>query len=145
MLIEKACSAPRIATRPPWAGLDERLDAASRRYAEKSKTQEPAKLAHARIIRVAAATRHAYGEPDLIASRAAVDALQHQLQIEAELQLPNDEDGRFVAANSDEIAATDFAFDLEAETLEEALHREIEGCFPFGWPVPICSLTWHAL
>ena len=140
MLIEQVCPAPRIAARPPRAGLDQHLDVTRRRDAEKSKTQQPAKLTHARITRAAAATRHAHSKPDLIAGGAAIDTLQHELEIEAKLQLANDYERRFFAANSNEIAAADFAFNLEAETLEEALHREVQRRFTFRGPL---WLTWH--
>src|SRR5262249_21690006 len=143
MLIEQVCPAPRIAARPPRAGLDQHLEVTRRRDAEKSKTQQPAKLAHARITRAAAATRHAHSKPDLIADGAAIDTLQQELEIQAELQLTNNDERRLLAADGNEIAAADFAFDVEAETLEEALHREVKGGFPFRWPLPICSLTWH--
>ena len=143
MLAEQAGSAPGIAARPPWDRLDQYLDAASRRDAEKSKTQEPAKLAYARITRAAAAVREGNGKPDLIAGRAAIDTLQHELEIEGELQFANDYERRFFAANGNEIAAADFALDVEAKTLEEALHRDVEGGFPFRGLLPICSSTWH--
>ena len=141
VLVEQANSTPRIAARSPWPRLDQHLDASGCRDSEKSKTQKPAKLAHARITRAAAAARDAHGKPDLIASRAAIDTLQHKLEVEAELQFSNDYERWFLAANSNEIAAADLAFDGEAKTLEEALHRDVQRRFPFRWPLPICRLT----
>jgi hypothetical protein len=140
VLIEQARSAPRIAARPPWARLNQHLDTAGRRDAKKSKTQEPAKLAHARIARTAAAARDTHGKPDLIAGRTAIDALQNEFEVEAELQLTNNDERRFFAASGNEIAAADFAFDVEAKSLEEALHGDVQGRFTFRGPL---WLTWH--
>src|SRR4029453_2828774 len=119
-----------IAARTPRHGLDQHLNAAARRHAEKAEAQQPAKFAHARIALAAAAPRAAHGKPDLIASRRPIDALQHKLEIEAELQFTDDDERRFLAADRDEIAATDFALHLEAETLEEALHPGVERRVP---------------
>jgi len=78
----------------------------------------------------AAPSGETHGEPDLIARRHPVDALQHQFEIEAELQFADDDERRFIAADRDEIAAADFALHLEAKTLEKALDREVERGFP---------------
>src|SRR5215471_10248882 len=79
----------------------------------------------------------------MIASRRPIDALQHKLEIEAELQFADDDERRFLAADGDEIAAADFALHLEAETLEEALHREIERRLSRRRLRPLRSLTRH--
>ena len=63
----------------------------------------------------AAARCHAHGEPDLVAGRRAVDALQDELEIEAELEFADDDERRLVAAQRDEIAAADLALHAEAE------------------------------
>src|SRR5262245_16977801 len=143
MFVDEARAAPWIAARTPRHRLDQHLDAAARRYAEKAEAQQPAKLAHARIALAAAAPGQAHGKPDLIASRRPIDALQHKLEIEAELQFADDDERRFLAADGDEIAAADFALHLEAETLEEALHREIERRLSRRRLRPLRSLTRH--
>src|SRR6266446_177900 len=130
MFVEEARAAPCIAARPPRPGLDQHLDAAARRHAEQAETKQPAKFAHARVALVAAPSGETHGEPDLIARRHPVDALQHQFEIEAELQFADDDERRFIAADRDEIAAADFALHLEAKTLEKALDREVERGLP---------------
>src|SRR6266700_3909530 len=55
VFVEQARAAPRIAARPPGAGLDQHLHAAARRDAEKPEAQQPAELAHAWIALAAAA------------------------------------------------------------------------------------------
>src|SRR5262245_40265780 len=130
MLVEQARAAPGIAARPPRPGLDQNLHAAVRRDAEKPETQQPAELAHPWIALAAAAPRAAHGQPDLIAGHAPIDALQHELEVEAELQFTDDHERRLLAPDRDEIAAADLAFDVKAEGLEETLHREVQRRFP---------------
>ena len=86
MFVEEARAAPCIAARPPRPGFDQHLDAAARRHAEQAETKQPAKFAHARVALAAAAPAETHGEPDLIARRHPVDALQHQFEIEAVLE-----------------------------------------------------------
>src|SRR5262249_27663404 len=143
MFVNEARTAPWIAARTPRPGLDQHLDASARRHAEKAEAEQPAKLAHARIALAAAATGNAHGEPDLIASRRPIDALQHKLEMEAELQFADDDERRLLAADRDEVASADFALHLEAEGLEEALHREVERRLPRRKLRPLRSLTWH--
>jgi hypothetical protein len=52
--------------------------------------------------------------------------LQHELEVEGELQLADDDERRLLAADRDEIATADFALDVEAEGLEEPFHRDVE-------------------
>src|SRR5262252_7963011 len=143
MFIDKARTAPCVAARPPRPGLDQHLDAAARRDAEQAKTEQAAKFAHARVALAAAASGETHGEPDLIARPHPVDALQHQLEIEAELQFTDDDERPFICADRDEIAAADFALHLEAKTLEKALDREVERGLPRRELRPLRSLTWH--
>src|SRR5262249_9514150 len=97
------------------------------RNAQQAETQQPAKPAHARIV---FPPPGAFGSPDrqpnLIARRQTVDALKQEVEIEAELQLANHDD-RCAAAQSDEIAAANLAFHLEAKLFEIAFDRQIEG------------------
>src|SRR5260221_1927589 len=97
MFVEEARAAPCIAARPPRPGLDQHLDAPARRHAEQAETKQPAKFAHARVALAAAPSGETHGEPDLIARRHPVDALQHQFEIEAELQFADDDDRRLIA------------------------------------------------
>src|SRR5262245_66330249 len=97
MFVDEARTAPWIAAGTPRRGLDQHLDAPARRHAEKAEAQQPAKLAHARIALATAAPAAAHGEPNLIASRRPIDALQHKLEIEAELQFTDDDERRNLA------------------------------------------------
>src|SRR5262249_62144915 len=97
VFVDEARAAPWIAAGTPRPGFDHYLDAAARRHAEQAKTEQPAKFAHARVALAAAAPGETHGEPDLIASRHPVDALQQQLEIEAELQFADDDEWRVPA------------------------------------------------
>src|SRR3954452_1841514 len=130
VFIDQARPAFWIAPRPPWTGLHQHLDTTGGGHAEQAETQKPAQLAHARIALAASAHRRAHCEPDLVASRRAVDALEHKLEVEAELQLADHDERRFVRAQGDQVAAADFAFDVESEAFEKALHRDVERRLP---------------
>src|SRR5262245_20809271 len=143
MFVDEARAAPWITAGTPRPGLDQDLDASARRYAKKAEAEQSAKFAHARIALAAAATRHTHGKPDLIASRRPIDALQHKLEIEAELQFADHDERRLLAADGDEVAAADLALHLEAEGLEEALHREVERRLPRRKLRLLRSLTRH--
>src|SRR5262249_43364879 len=143
MFGDEARTAPWIAAGTPRPGLDQHLDASARRHAEKAEAQQAAELAHARIALAPAAPRAAHGKPDLIASRPPIGALQPKLESEARLQFTDDDERRFLTADRDEIAAADFALHLEAEALEEALHREVERRLPRRKLRPLRWLTWH--
>src|SRR5262249_41627069 len=93
--------------------------------------------------RAAAGAGEGDGKPELMARRHPVDALQDELEIEAELQFGDDDERRFLPADRDEIAAADFALHLEAKTLEKALDREVERGLPRCELRPLRSLTWH--
>jgi hypothetical protein len=68
--------------------------------------------------------RAASGQPDFITSGSAIDPLQDELEIEAQLEFTDHDDRR--VSTSAQIAASDFAFDDEAEPFEEGLDRPIE-------------------
>src|SRR5262249_38872630 len=87
VLADQSGTAIAVATRPPRRGLDQKLDAALRRDTEQTEAEQAAKLAHARIALAATPARKAHGEPDFVACGYAIDALQHQLEIKAELEL----------------------------------------------------------
>src|SRR5947208_80817 len=66
------------------------------------------------------------GKPDFIAGCCAIDPLKHQFEIEAKLQLADDDKRRFIAPQGHQIATADFPLHVEAETLEKALHRRVK-------------------
>src|SRR5580704_526609 len=82
-----------IAPRPPRARLDDRLDLAPRGHREQAEAEQPAQFADPGIAFPAVAARgRSNREPDLLAGRAAVDALEHELEIEGELELTDDDE-----------------------------------------------------
>jgi hypothetical protein len=73
---------------------------------------------------------HAHGEPDFIARRRAIDPLEKKLEIEGKLELADDHNGSLVTAQSDDIAAADFALDHKSEPFEKPLYRQIKRRLP---------------
>jgi len=80
------------------------------------------------MLATAAAYRCAYGQPNFIAGRRPIDALQHQIKIEPEFQLPDDYYWRRPILKCDEIAAADLALHLKSQVLQEAFHRKVKRC-----------------
>src|SRR6478752_3471847 len=109
---------------------DRRFGSRRGRHGPGSTSTSTRPVADARIALSAGARRRAHREPDLIASRGAVDALEHELEVEAELQLADHDERRFVRAQGDQVAAADLAFDVESEAFEKALHRDVERRLP---------------
>src|SRR5262249_33216354 len=134
VLAEQERGAALVLARPVRQRVEHDLDGAvdwrCRIDGHQAEAKATAELAHRAVVRrgglaaVADAARH--GKIDGIAERQALDALEHERQVEAQLQLDDDE--RFLAASRDEIAAPDLALDVVALPLEEALHRQIEIC-----------------
>jgi hypothetical protein len=139
MFIDEARSTLGIAARTPRPRLDQHLDAAGHGHAEKAETQEPAQLTHPRIALTAGSRRRTDREPDFVASRCAVDPLEDEFEVEAELELADDDERWLVRPQRDQIAAADFTFDVESEAFEKAFHRAVERRFPnagyrlWGW------------
>ena len=67
---------------------------------------------------------------NLIARRRPINPLQHEFEIECELQLADDDERRLLPAQRHEIATADLALHVEPKQFEEALYRSIERCFP---------------
>src|SRR6266851_3754724 len=78
-------------------------------------------------LRISALSGASNSEIDPLGQCQAVDALQDQRQVEAELEL--DDDRRFVTAPSDDVAALDLALDLVTLEFEELLDRRIKRRF----------------
>jgi len=131
MLSDQARSAFRIAAGTPGARLDQYVDPACGRHAEKSKAQEPTKFARAWIVLATRAARGgAYREPDFVAGCRPIDPLKHEFKVEAKLQFTDDNNGRLAVAERNEIATADLALHVEPEGLEKALHGEVKRCLP---------------
>ena len=123
-------SALGVAARAPRNRLDQHVHLAARRHAEQTETEQATKLAHPRIVLAPpAAPRRSDGQPDLVASRKAIDRLQDQIKGESELELANDDGCRLVAVERHQVAAAYLALDLETQFFEEALDRQVEARF----------------
>src|SRR5262245_64380906 len=107
MLLDEARPPPRITARTPRPRLDQNIHPAAGGDGEQPEAEEPAQLAHARIVRATAAGRCAHREPDLVACGGAVDALEHELEVEGELELAHNHDRRLVPAQRHQITAAD--------------------------------------
>jgi hypothetical protein len=125
VLVNEVQAPSPIAAGTPRSGLDQDLDVAGGGNAEQPETEQPTKLARARIALPPSPGAHAHGKPDLVARRGPIDGLKHELKAELEFQLRNDHERRLLATQGDEVAAADFTLDVEAASLEESLH----------WPV----------
>ena len=91
---------------------------------KQSEAEPAAKFAYTPIVFAAPAVRGGSdSKPDFVTSAGAVDALQHEFEIECELQLADDHDRRAIRTEGDEIAAADLALYLKAEPLKEAFDR----------------------
>jgi len=126
MLINKLRSPLGISAWSPSAGLHQQVYATRPRHTEQAEPKEPAQLPYSRImLATAAADRCAYGQPNFIAGCRAINALQHQIEIEPEFQLADDDHWRRPILQRDEIAAADFTFHVKSQNLQEALHWEV--------------------
>ena len=110
MLVEKPRAAFGVAARRHGPGSTRTSTRPVARHAEQPEAQETAQLAHARIVLAARSPRrHPHRQPDLVAGGGAIDALQHQFEVEREFQFADDDDRRLIAAQRHQIAAADFA------------------------------------
>jgi hypothetical protein len=97
------------------------------RYPEQAKTELFTKIAKSGIAFTPfTAGRETSGQPNFVAGGCTVDPLQDELEIEDQLEFADHDDRRVVALQRHQIAASDFAFDEEAEPFEESLDRLIE-------------------
>jgi uncharacterized protein YfaQ (DUF2300 family) len=127
VLLNELRATARIAARSPRTRLDQYVHLASRRYAEQSEPEEPAKAPYARILfSTAAALRKPDRQPDLVGSCRTVNTLQHEVQIEAEFQLADDDDRRTVATQGNEVTAADLTLHVKSEGLEEPFDGQIK-------------------
>src|SRR5436853_1059023 len=114
MLGHQTGAALGIPARMPRLRLNQDIDLTVRRYRQQSKSEHPAELQDAGITLATSSLAERNGEPHFVARRHAIDGLQHQFKIETELELSDHDQRRLVAAQRDEIAAADFAFDMKA-------------------------------
>ena len=103
------------------------LTLAIRPYSEQAETEPSAKVPKPCIVFTPLrARRKASGEPYFVACGSAIDTLQNELEVEGQLELADHDDGRIIAPQREQIAASDFTFNNEAEPFEEGLDRPIE-------------------
>jgi hypothetical protein len=134
MLVDQTHAATLIPPRPPRSRLHEHFDVSGGGDTKQAKAEKPAKLQHAGVA-FATTPLKAHGKPDFIACGCPMHPLQHEVEIEPELKLSDNHNGRFAIAQCDNITTADLAFYLEAAALEEALHRRIKRGFPYA---PTC-------
>ena len=134
MLVDQTHAATLVPPRPPRSRLHEHFDVSGGGDTKQAKAEKPAKLQHAGVA-FATTPLKAHGKPDFIACGCAMHPLQHEVEIEPELKLSDNHNGRFAIAQCDNITTADLAFYLEAAALEEALHRRIKRGFPYA---PTC-------
>src|SRR5690606_24544271 len=98
-------------------------------------------IAIALVGLAALALGHPGGNPDLVGDAGTIDSLQHQVEVEGELELADDDDGRIGGAEAEQIAGADLALDLIAGRFEESLDRLIERGFhgPSAWLSSGCA------
>ena len=89
-----------------------------RRHRQQPEPQHPAEPVRSAVAVPTPFCRLDRGS-DAVGAAHAVEALQHQFQREAELELADDEDGRVGVADGDDVAAPDLPFDGEALGFEE--------------------------
>ena len=77
-------------------------------------------------VALAPPSGRAHGEPHLVARVGPIDGLEDQIEVERQLQLANDHDGRRTVGDRDHVAADDLALHDEAARLQKALDRPVE-------------------
>ena len=119
--------APRIFARHRRGWTNQHLDFPVRQYPEQAKTEPSTEVAKSGVAFTPfPARREAGGQPNFVAGVRAVDPLQHELEIESQLELTDHDDRRVVALQRYQITAADLALDDEAEPFEEGFDRPIK-------------------
>ena len=127
VLLDETGSAAGIFARRRRGRTDQHLDFAVRQYSEQAKTEPSAKVAKPGVAFTPFPfRREASGQPNFVAGGRAVDPLQDEFEIEGQLEFADHDDRRVVVLQRQQIAASNFAFDDEAEPFEEGLDRLIE-------------------
>jgi hypothetical protein len=127
MLLDETGTPAGILARRRRSGTHEHLNVAIRPHSEQPETELSAKVAKPRVVLTPLfARRKSSGEPNFVACCGAIDTLQNELEVESQLKLADHDDRRIIAPQRQEIAASNLAFDNEAEPLEEGLDRSIE-------------------
>jgi hypothetical protein len=137
VLVDETGSAAGILARRRRGRADQHLDFAVREHSEQAKPEPSAKVAKPGVAFTSfPPRRETSGQPDFVARSRAVDSLQDELEIEAELEFADHDQRRIVALKRQQIAAADLALDDEAEPLKEGLDRPIkrrlQACSPVG-------------
>jgi hypothetical protein len=127
VLFDEKGSAKGILARGRRVRRKQNLDFAVRRHSEQAKAEPSTKVTKPCVVFPPfAAGRAASGQPDFITSGRAIDPLQDELEIEGQLEFADHDDRWVVALQRQQIAASDLAFDDEAEPFEEGLDRSIK-------------------
>jgi hypothetical protein len=134
MFFDEMGSAARIPARHRRSGAHQHLKIAIRPHSEHAEPEPSAKVAKPRVVFTPLCARKASGEPNFVACAGPIDPLQNELEVEGLLKLANYDDGRIITLQSQQIAASDLAFDNEAEPFEKGLNRPIEQRLQNGSP-----------
>ena len=130
MLVDEARSTLLVPPRHRRRGADDDVDAARIGHAEHAEVEAATEVSKTGVaLPSGASCRDASRDPHLVAGRCAIDGLQDELEIEAHLELADDDDRRVALFHRDEVAATDLALDDEAEGFEEGFDGRIERRF----------------
>jgi hypothetical protein len=130
MFLHEPRPAPLIFARHWRRGADDHRDLAGLRHPKHAETQAATEIAETRIAFASLSSRRdAGGQPNLIAGGGPIDRLQNEFEIEAEFHLADDNERYSITSERDEIAASDLAFDGEAETFEKPFDGQVKRCF----------------
>jgi hypothetical protein len=125
MLLDETGAAAGILARHRRSGT--RVHLAIRPHCEQAETEPSAKVPKPHIACAPLlARRKASGEPNFVACGSAIDPLQDEFKIEGQLEFADRHDMWIVVPQRQQIAASDFTLDNEAEPFEEGLDRPIE-------------------
>ena len=127
MLVQKHRAALGIAPRQEGGRAEKDVDPIVGADPKEPEAEPPAEIAEPRVgLSPFAADREPRGQPDLVAGRGAVDALQDELEIERLLEFAHHEHRRLAFAQAEQVAAADLALHGEAEPFEEAFDGFVE-------------------
>ncbi len=126
VLLDEAGSATGILARRRRGRTEQDLDYPVR-HSEQAKTEPSTKIAKPGVAFTPFSARgEASSQPDFVAGGGAVDPLQDEFEVEGQFEFADHDDRGAVALQRQQIAASDFALDDEAEPFEEDLDRPIE-------------------
>jgi len=126
MLLHHTSPLRQVGARRVGRRLGENRDGAERDIdGEQAQAEEPAQALHTRVL-VPAAPRAEDGEPHLIRDPQAVHGLQNEFEGKGQFEFRDHHHRGCAGPQADDIAAMDFALDLETERFEMRLDRPVK-------------------